>query len=181
MYGIINKAIEELAIKSGGQEAWTQIRRFAGCGQHDFMTMQDYPDSVTYRLVEAASAVLEVPADELLRQFGRHWILYTGDKGYGPIMSAFGDNVRDFMRNLNSMHTSILGAMPRLRPPRFSVENVSDQLIRVHYISERPGLAQMVWGLLEGLGEKFNEPLQVWQVADRNLGADHDEFEIFFH
>lgn len=180
MYGIINKAIEEMAIAAGGPEVWDQICREAQCQDRHFVNMQHYPDAETFNLVNATSKVLKVPADDILRRFGRHWILYTSQQGFGPMMRFFGNSVRGILDNLNVMHNGIGDAMPKMRPPRIDVEDIDERTIRVHYVSERSGLAPMVVGLLEGLGEKFDEPLEVRQVAAKQDGADHDEFEIRF-
>jgi predicted hydrocarbon binding protein len=180
MYGIVNKAIEEMAVASGGRELWQKICAEASCDDTNIVSMQHYPDENTFRLVEAASNVLGIPAHVILRKFGKHWILYTGQQGFGPMMKVFGTTVRSFLGNLDAMHSSILNVMPKMQPPRIGVEEIDEHTITVHYVSSRDGLAPMVEGLLEGLGEKFNEPLEVRQTVVKADGYDHDEFEVKF-
>ena len=57
MYGLVNKAIEDLAIAVGGKEAWGQIKEEAGVDLVAFVSMDAYPDELTYSLVGAASSV----------------------------------------------------------------------------------------------------------------------------
>ncbi|MFK8048105.1 MAG: heme NO-binding domain-containing protein [Halioglobus sp.] len=161
MYGLVNRAIEELAIEVGGYSTWESIKDKAGVDVVVFQSMQPYPDEVTYDLVSAASEVLDIPADQLLRQFGKHWILFTAQEGYGTLLKTAGSNVREFIDTLDSMHARISSAMPELEPPSFSSHDLGSDCFQVRYFSKRDGLAPMVVGLLEGVGEMFSTPLLV--------------------
>ena len=70
--------------------------------------------------------------------------------------------------------------MPEMRPPSFVCEQLDDDRIRLEYWSERAGLAPMVVGLLDGLGEMYGVTVSVEQTVDRVQGADHDEFLIHY-
>ena len=76
------------------------------------------------------------------------------------------------------MHARLSLSMPEMRPPSFVCEQLGDDEIRLEYWSERAGLAPMVVGLLEGLGEMYGVPVSVDQTVDSAQGADHDEFVI---
>lgn len=178
MYGLVNKAIQDLAVQLGGEEAWAKIRTLAAVDVEAFVGMEVYPDDVTRRLVEAASAVFRLPAAEVLRAFGKHWILYTGRKGYGAVFETMGRTLPEFLLNLDAMHARLSLSMPELRPPSFVCEQGGDDLIRVQYWSEREGLAPMVAGLLEGLGDLFELEVRVTHELCRADGNDHDEFVV---
>ena len=79
------------------------------------------------------------------------------------------------------MHARLSLNMPEMRPPSFVCEQLGDRRIRLEYWSERAGLAPMVLGLLEGLGEMYDVTVSVRQSVDRANGADHDEFMIDYH
>ena len=180
VYGLVNKAIQDLAVQLGGEPAWDDIRVRAGLHVEAFVGMGVYPDDLTYRLVEAASDVFGLPAAEVLRAFGRHWILYTGREGYGAVFETMGRTLPEFLQNLDAMHSRLSLSMPELRPPSFVCEEAGDDQIRVQYWTERDGLAPMVVGLLEGLGEHFNVQVGVTHVLSRSAGHDHDEFIVRF-
>ena len=99
MYGLVNRAIEELVIAEAGRSIWETIKRKAGVTVPSFVSMKPYPDAMTYDLVAAASEVMEVPADELLCAFGKHWILFTAAQGYGPALEMAGSDLREFVGN----------------------------------------------------------------------------------
>ncbi len=104
-------------------------------------------------------------------------MIFTAKEGYGPILDLFGGDFKTCLRNLNLMHGHMGAMMPNLKPPRFVVTERGDGMMRVNYYSSRTGLAPMVVGLLEGLSEKFQEPVAIRQVP-RVADADCDEFEI---
>jgi heme-NO-binding protein len=178
MHGLVNQAIRDLAVKVGGEPLWSDIKSRAGVDLEVFVSMQAYPDDVTYRLVESASSVLGISAAEMLHAFGKHWILYTARQGYGAIFEMMGRTLPDFLGNLDAMHARLSLSMPELRPPSFVCEHVSDGHMRLEYWTHRPGLAPMVLGLLDGLAEMYGVSIDVIRGASRENGDDHDEFII---
>ena len=121
-----------------------------------------------------------ISAAEVLHAFGKHWILYTARRGYGAIFDTMGGSLPAFLANLDTMHARLSLSMPEMRPPSFVCEQLGDDQIRLEYWSERPGLAPMVVGLLDGLGEMYEVTLSIDQSLDRAHGADHDEFLVHF-
>jgi len=180
MYGLINQGLHDLAVQTGGEEMWREIKSSAGVGLEAFVGMDTYPDDVTYRLVEATSAAMGISAAEVLHAFGKHWILYTARRGYGAIFDTMGGSLPAFLANLDTMHARLSLSMPEMRPPSFVCEQLGEDQIRLEYWSERPGLAPMVVGLLDGLGEMYEVTLSIDQSLDRAHGADHDEFLVHF-
>ena len=104
MYGLINRAVKGLVTEQFGSEAWDRIRVRAGIEEEDFISMESYDDAVTYRLVEAASETLELPAETILEAFGEYWTVYTIEEGYGDLVSLMGSTLNEFLDNLSSQH-----------------------------------------------------------------------------
>ena len=183
MYGLVNKAIRDMICTHHGEAAWARVRRRAEVSHDDFEGMQPYPDDLTHRLVMAASVELQQEPQALLRAFGEFWVKYTAHEGYGPLMDMAGDSLPEFLQNLDDLHARVGVTFPQLRPPSFDTEECDSGApgqgtMHLHYHSQRQGLAPMVMGLVEGLGERFETPVQVQQLADRQSGADHDVFEV---
>jgi hypothetical protein len=166
MYGLVNKAIEELVVERFGQDKWEEIKTKADVLESGFISTQSYPDELTFKLVGAASEVLLVPIEDLLEAFGEYWVLYTGAKGYGEMMSHMGNSLPDFLKNLDMLHGRVAGMMPHLQPPQFYTENESERSIDLVYNSHRRGLVPMLRGLILGLGRRFevNPTIQVLEV-----------------
>jgi hypothetical protein len=176
VYGLVNRAVEDMAREAGGAALWDRLRHAAGVPDEHLLSMRSYDDELTYRLVDAAAAELGLPVDEVLRRFGRHWIVYTGQHGYGPLLAMGGRDLPQFLANLDAMHSRIALSMPELRPPSFRVTELGPDRFRVVYRSHRAGLGPMVQGLLEGLGELFATPVVVTPVVEPD--TVHDTFEV---
>jgi hypothetical protein len=180
MYGMINKAIHDLVTSKFGEAKWEEICRKAGVGDAAFVSMVKYPDETTYKLVGAASEALNTPAEQILEAFGEYWTVYSAEAGFGHMLDFAGDNLVDFLRNLDNMHTRIKLTFTELEPPSFKVSDITDGSLRLHYYSKRPGLAPLVIGMVKGLGKRFSTPVQTRLDRSRADGHDHDEFVVLY-
>jgi len=178
MYGMVNKAIEEMVTAGQGEAVWEQIKQRAGVEDEVFVSTEGYPDEMTYALVAAASETLDTPVAGILEAFGVHWVVKTAQEGYGDMMAAGGKTLREFLVNLPNFHSRLSMAFPHLAPPQFLCSDVQERSVRLQYRSQRSGLAPFVVGLFKGLGQLFSTPVTVEQVADKSAVAAHDEFVV---
>jgi hypothetical protein len=180
MYGLVNKAIRDLVVQQFGTAAWQRITEAAGLAEFAdgaFLSMEPYSDEITYRLVGAAAKTLGKEVPELLEHFGDFWIRFTASEGYGELMDLFGNSFEEFLGNLDSMHVRVGLSMSELRPPGFTFEPGKNGVHKLHYWSERAGLAPMVTGLLKGLATRFRVDVEV-SHQPRGEHRDHDVFLI---
>jgi Haem-NO-binding len=178
MYGMVNKAVEDMVVMHHGEPVWEKIRARAGVDVEVFISNEGYPDELTYNLVAAASELLQVPVEKILIGFGEHWVLHTARQHYGGMLRAGGATLPEFLRNLPVFHTRVAMMFPKLQPPRFECSDLTEQSLKLHYFSRRAGLAPFVIGLMQGVGKMFDTPVTARQIAAREQGADHDVFEL---
>lgn len=163
MYGLVNKAVKGLVLEQFGEETWQKIRETAQAPD-DYVAMQGYDDSLTYRLVGAAVEVLGVPAEQILHAFGEYWVLKTAAIHYADMMNSTGSNLFVFLQNLDAMHSRIKVSMPNLNPPSFRVKSLGEGLLQVDYFSSREGLLPFVVGLVHGLSKHFDQAVEIEHV-----------------
>lgn len=180
MYGLINRAVKGLVIEQFGADAWNRIRVRAGIDQEDFISMESYDDAVTYDLVAAATEELGLEASVILEAFGGYWVHYTAVEGYGELLDSVGDSLPEFLANLDQMHARVKMAFPDLKPPRFRVSDETDAGLVLHYFSHRPGLAPLVVGLVKGLAERFDRPVEVVSMREGQGDEEHDAFRVTY-
>ncbi len=178
MYGLVNRAVQELVTKNHGEEVWLRIRSQAKVDTPSFLRLTQYPDEVTYALVGAASAELGVPASDLLREFGRSWIGFAMREGYRELFQISGKDLRSFLANLDNLHARLGMTFVGMNAPSFVVSDKGPDEMLVRYYSSRPGLAPFVQGLLEGLGPVFGCQVQATIESTRADGHDHDAFHV---
>lgn len=178
MYGLVNRAVEKLVCARFGDAAWERIKKRAGVDVEFFASNEAYPDSITYSLVGAASAELNLPAESILEAFGEYWVLEVAPEGYGAMLDSAGRNLPDFLENLPHFHTRVAMIFPKLQPPRFVVTDRTADGLVLHYHSGRVGLEPFLLGVLRGLGKRFQVELAIEHVLSRRTGSDHEAFRI---
>lgn len=179
MYGLINSALRSMIREKFGDEQWEQVLAKSGVPGDSFLTMRSYDDAITYQLAGAASKVLDAPVETCLELFGEYWVLETASKNYGELMDAAGNDLVEFLRNMNALHDRITGTFVNYVPPEFQVEQLEDGRHRIHYISKRQGLTPFVVGLLKGLAIRFSTDLVIVQQDSQDVEAgEHTVFEV---
>lgn len=178
MYGLVNKAIQEMVCSHFSEETWQEIKQKAEIDVDVFLSMEGYPDDVTHRLVKAASIVLGLSSAEIMQAFGEYWVKYTAQEGYGEMMDMSGDTLPEFLENLDTLHARVGISFPHLQPPSFECSEMEEDSLKLHYHSTREGLSPMVMGLVKGLGTRFDTEVNIIQTQSRDNGADYDEFLV---
>ncbi|MDN3205631.1 heme NO-binding domain-containing protein [Algoriphagus sediminis] len=178
MYGLVNKAIQDLITTNFGEEKWKVIREKSQIDIDYFISTEPYDDSVTYQLATAASEELGVSVDEVLFLFGEWWVLETSLKKYGGLMKAGGSSVKEFLTNLPVFHDRIKMIYPNLTPPEFKIDEEAENSLVVHYFSTREGLGGFMKGLLSGIGKMYNTPVQIDHIFGKSSGQEHEAFKV---
>lgn len=179
MYGLINSALQQMIRDKFGDEQWERVFKASGVPADSFLTMRSYDDAITYDIVGAASKVLGQPAEACLEMYGEYWVLETATKTYGSLMEAAGNNLVEFLGNMNALHDRITGTFVNYVPPRFQVESLGENRHRIHYISKRQGLTPFVVGLLKGLAARFDTDLEILSQESMPVSSgEHTVFEV---
>lgn len=178
MYGIVNKAIQELVTENYGEEKWQKILALSGVEDDFFISNEPYDDDVTFKLAKAVSLEMNISISEVLVAFGEWWVVKTTKDKYGTLMESGGATLKEFLLNLPVFHNRVMLIYPKLAPPEFKVTNVSNTSIHLHYISSREGLQEFVRGLIQGLGIMFNTVVTLELIQSRENGGSHEIFKI---
>ncbi|MBF2707565.1 heme NO-binding domain-containing protein [Flavobacterium soyangense] len=178
MYGIVNKAIQDLVTDNFGAEKWEEVREKSGVDVDFFLSNEPYDDDITYKLAGAAAEVLNISVGEVLNAFGEWWVLKTGKEKYGGLMEAGGNNLKEFLINLPLFHNRIMLMYPKLTPPEFKVSNIEENSIYIHYHSKREGLQEFVRGLLVGLSKMYMIDSKIELMQSRDDGNTHEIFKV---
>jgi hypothetical protein len=178
MYGIVNKAIEDLVIANFGQTTWDAVKKRSGVDVDYFLSNEPYDDAITFKLAGAVSEEVGISVGKVLEAFGEWWILKTGKEKYGGLMEAGGQNLREFLINLPLFHNRIMLMYPKLTPPEFTISDIEDRAVHVHYFSKREGLQEFVRGLLQGLAKMYDTTAEIELLETRDDGKDHEIFKV---
>ncbi|WP_396152642.1 heme NO-binding domain-containing protein [Flavobacterium sp.] len=178
MYGIVNKAIQDLVITNFGEQKWEDIRERSGIEEDFFISSEPYDDAITYKLAVAVSEEMNMSVSDVLITFGEWWVIKTTKEKYAGLMESGGSTLREFLVNLPLFHNRVMLIYPKLTPPEFKVSDVSDKSLNLHYFSKREGLQEFVRGLIQGLGKMFDTPVEIELLHSRDHGDTHEIFKV---
>lgn len=178
MYGIVNKAIEELVTDQFGAEVWERVKQRSGVDIDFFISDEPYDDAITYQLAGAVSEEVNLPLSAVLEAFGEWWVLRTSKEKYGGLMQAGGQDLKAFLINLPVFHNRVMLIYPKLTPPEFKVTDIAERSLHIHYFSHREGLQDFVKGLISGLGKLYATPVSIELMQSRPEGATHEVFKV---
>lgn len=175
MYGMIHRGIRQMTIDRAGVDAWRLVEERLGIGPAELISANVYPDELTLALIAAAAEQMGHSVPECLNAFGRYWIGFAENSPYGAIMDFVGQDIAEFVTNLDRMHKAVLLAMPEAQVPDFTLLRASPGELVVRYRGKRAGLEVFVIGLLEGLLERFG---RTGRVTLANSSADAADFIV---
>lgn len=178
MYGIVNKAIQDLVIANFGAEKWEDIRERSGIEEDFFISSEPYDDAITYKLAVAVSEEMNMSVSDVLITFGEWCVIKTTKEKYTGLMESGGSTLKEFLENLPLFHNRVMLIYPKLTPPEFKVNEVSEKSLNLHYFSKREGLQEFVRGLIQGLGKMFETPVEIELLQTRDQGDSHEIFKV---
>jgi hypothetical protein len=178
MYGIVNKAIEELVIANFGEDKWEVVKQRSGIDIDYFISNEPYDDDITFKLAQAVSQEMGMTLSAVFIAFGEWWVVKTTKEKYGGLMESGGNDLKEFLVNLPVFHNRIMLIYPKLTPPEFRVSDITENSLNLHYFSKREGLQDFVRGLIQGLGIMYETVVTINLIQTRDEGSTHEIFNI---
>lgn len=178
MYGMVNKAIVEYIQNHHDLEVWREIKAKANLPVDHFISMEQYPDSVSVAMIMATAEMQDRSATTILEEIGEYWIEFALKSDYGDLLEVSGDTLPEVLMNLNHLHERVGQAFANLDPPSFWCTDVTQNSLVLHYASSRLGLAPMVIGLVKGLSTMLGVTSTVDPITRPNSESDHAEFLV---
>ena len=177
MKGIVFNLLEEVVSHDYGEEVWDDLLE-AATVEGAYTSLGSYPDEDLLKLVGAASSVLDLPADEIVRWFGRSAIPLLAGKY--PDFFAPHDSARSFVLTLNSIiHPEVRKLYPGADVPVFDYDTSSEDVLVMGYESARK-MCSFAEGLLEGAASHYGERATIQQPKCMKRGDQKCMLEISF-
>jgi hypothetical protein len=124
----------------------------------------NYPHAEVIKLVSSAAEILDQPAEDLMREFGKELFAKLRDS-HTQFFEAGAEDLFSFLSRVQShIHLEVRKLYPGSNPPNVSCVT-EDGRLTVIYESHRP-FAMVAFGLLEGCCEYFDDAVSVQMVTD---------------
>jgi hypothetical protein len=173
--GIVFNLLEEIVTAEHGEDTWDDLLDDAGL-DGSYTSLGNYADDDLMRLVAAASARLDLPADDVVRWFGRH-ATPLFERQYPDFFDAH-DSTIPFVLTLNEIiHPEVRKLYPGADVPVFDFATPSDDVLVMGYSSARK-LCAFAEGLLLGAGDVFGQRVTIEQPTCMNRGDERCRLEI---
>lgn len=175
MKGIVFNLLEEAVSSDFGEATWDRLLDDAGL-DGAYTSLGSYDDAEVVRLVEVASAALQIPPEEVLRWFGRRAMPLLVARY--PQFFATHASTRSFLLTLNSLiHPEVRKLYPGATPPVFDFDTSDSQTLVIGYNSARR-LCALAEGFMQGAAAHYGEQAQVFQPACMHDGAEKCVFHV---
>jgi hypothetical protein len=168
MKGVVFNLLEQVVTEKYGEEVWDSLLE-ATRQEGAYTAVGSYADEDFLALVGAASKALDVPADDLVRWFGRSSLPLLKER-----YPAFFDHesTRSFILTLNDViHPEVRKLFPGADVPDFDFELSGDDGVALGYQSVRK-LCSFAEGLIEGAAEYFGEEVTMEQPMCMKRGDE---------
>eukprot|EP00939_MAST-03C_sp_MAST-3C-sp1_P003966 g3966.t1 len=166
MHGLIHLILKELIVEKFGLEKWQDILKRLGI---ENPTEKDadagvidptkyYPDDLTVKAVVTTAEVLGVTFDDAMRVYGQYFVSYIHMGGHLRMLQSMGDNLADFMKNINHLHFNLERSMRKASFPTFQIDRMTPDgnEFRLSYASVRgAALYALVEGVLPALAKSL--------------------------
>ena len=175
--GIVFNLLERLVVSEYGEETWETL--LEACGLDGVYTsLGSYPDEDLFGLVGAASDALDVPADDIVRWFGRGALPLFAER-YPHLFSGH-DDARSFVLTLNDIiHPEVRKLYPGAIVPEFGFDSSAPSAVGMDYYSPRK-LCAFAEGLLLGAADHYGETVTIEQSECMNRGDAQCHLQITF-
>ncbi len=103
MHGLINRSFQNYMTDSYGVRAWQEVAARAGLEQTDFEAMLSYDDAIAPAVLDAISAVLARPRDEVMEDIGTYLVSHPNTEAVRRLLRFGGVNFEDFLHSLDDL------------------------------------------------------------------------------
>jgi predicted hydrocarbon binding protein len=168
MKGVVFNLLEAVVRRDYGDDAWEALLEAADA-DGAYSSLGNYPDDEMMKLVGAAAA-LKMPADEVVRWFGRNALPILAKK-YPHFFEAH-KSTRPFLLTLNDViHSEVRKLYPGAEVPVFTYDTSSPEVLLMHYRSPRK-LCALAEGFIEATAAHYAEELFLDQPECMKRGDD---------
>ena len=178
MKGIVFNIFSDLVTDNFGLETWDALIERTNPGSQAVYTSGEvYPDEELVAYVTELSAITGAAAPQLIKTFGKY--MMHKFKGMHPEFLD-GHSAKSFLESVHGViHVEVKKLHPDSLLPTFEYESSGDDNLTMIYSSPRK-LCALAEGLVEGVGQVFDESIELRHPECMHEGADRCRLELKF-
>ncbi len=180
MKGVVFNLLEAFVVENWGEDTYWKLVDACSLETSDgvFVGPGTYPDADLFTMVTKASEMLEIPAVEAIRAFGKFSFPHLMEKG-GPLVADV-ESAKELLKQVDSViHVEVRKMYPGAVTPVFRFEDPAPDRLTLEYRSSRK-LCPFVEGLIEAAGEHYDTNIEFDHGPCMHQGSDHCSFDLRF-
>ena len=177
MKGIVFQLLHRVVAAEYGEPTWDAVLTEAGA-DGAYTSLGSYDDAELGRIVGASSRQLGLPADDVVRWFGRRAMPLLAE--HYPKVFAPHTDARAFVLTLNAIiHPEVRKMYPGADVPDFDFDTSSPDELLMIYRSKRR-MCAFAEGLLQGSADHYGQRASIVQPKCMHRGDPCCELRIQF-
>ncbi|SDE25262.1 Haem-NO-binding [Paracoccus isoporae] len=152
MHGFLIRGIELFLRTRHGEEIWCAACADAGLDRRGTQMMGSYRTEAAQRLLQAASAALQIRRDELLEDIGG-WIPRLDSIRH--VMRFSGSCYEDFVLSLDDLHDRGRVVLPGLDLPKIATQVTGPNAYHLRITSAEADWYPVLAGFLRGMADDY--------------------------
>lgn len=158
MKGVIFNATQEAVIELFDEDTWDDLLDAAGV-EGIYSSVGTYEDADLVAIVVAATKATGLSADDVMVAVGRKALKHLADRV--PTLIGECTSAYEMLGMIHDViHVEVMKLYEDATPPQFSYSDLPGGGMRMGYRSPR-NMDALAEGLVLGVGDRFNEELQV--------------------
>ena len=183
MHGLIFVTWEKYLVDRFGNSFLGAYRNAIGeTASTALLASRIYDDAILLAGVGTASKLAHFPAETLLREYGRYFIINGLTSHLCAYLLGQVHSGRDLLLTMRQGHAQMSRDPDGLNPPVFEFEALTNYSngMTVIYDSNRQ-LCPVLYGAIEGAAERYGEKVQIIERSCMKRGATDCRFETYFY
>jgi hypothetical protein len=177
--GIIFNLLESFIVENWGEKKYENI-----IGKSELITTDpfvgpvSYPDFDIIEIIKKTAVAVKISEEELLMRLGRYCIPKL--KARYPVFFERHKKAKDFLKTVDYIHyVEVVKLYKDATPPHFECIDLGENKMTMIYHSQRQ-LCSFMMGLVEGVGDLYNEQIIIKKDKCTLKGDDYCEVGLIF-
>lgn len=179
MQGLLFVCFQKFLTLSYGADVWIRVVKSARLDFHDFEPMLSYDADLSAVLIEAASQVLDRPADGMLEDLGTFLVTHPALEVVRRLLRFGGADYISFLQSLDDLPDRVRLAVPDLYLPDLRLKHRKAGFA-LQVCSDESYWTPVILGLLRAMADDYGV-LALVERAEGGAGQDHLVITIAEH
>jgi hypothetical protein len=155
MHGLALRAMQLFVTDQYGSATWSRVLAKASLEFDEFEAMLTYPDELGERTLDAVSAVLDRPREEMFEDLGTYLVSHPNTEVARRLLRFGGTSFEEFLHSLNDLPDRARLALPNLELPRIELREHSGCHFSLICRGQIACFGHVLMGLLRAMADDY--------------------------